>query len=216
MKTKILYSIIVLSLSPAVWAQVGINNPNPQATLDVVGSTLIEEKLYLENPGNSSQIRGAKLLIQKTDEEVVQYNIDISKYGPINYVQFIFRNTNSRGLSDYDTKISATDYIVTVQGFYFLITGTNDTNVTLRSTVDNNRVEGFQMYAYINPATNTWFLKGFVNNSRFQNNSTVDSAIDLYMNLIIFRNGFIAKPLMDVTVNMNNSETGSVPIPIGF
>jgi len=216
MKTKILYSIIVLSLSPAVWAQVGINNPNPQATLDVVGSTLIEEKLYLENPGNSSQIRGAKLLIQKTDEEVVQYNIDISKYGPINYVQFIFRNTNSRGLSDYDTKISATDYIVTVQGFYFLITGTNDTNVTLRSTVNNNRVEGFQMYAYINPDTNTWFLKGFVNNSRFQNNSTVDSAIDLYMNLIIFRNGFIAKPLMDVTVNMNNSETGSVPIPIGF
>ncbi len=216
MKTKILYSIIVLSLSPAVWAQVGINNPNPQATLDVVGSTLIEEKLYLENPGNSSQIRGAKLLIQKTDEEVVQYNIDISKYGPINYVQFIFRNTNSQGLKDYDTKISATDYIVTVQGFYFLITGTNDTNVTLRSTVNNNRVEGFQMYAYINPDTNTWFLKGFVNNSRFQNNSTVDSAIDLYMNLIIFRNGFIAKPLMDVTVNMNNSETGSVPIPIGF
>ena len=216
MKTRILYSIIAFSLSSAVWAQVGINNPNPQAALDVVGGTLIEEKLYLENPGNSTQIRGAKLLIQKTDEEVVQYNIDISKYGPINYVQFIFRNTNTIGLRQYDTKISATDYIVTVQGFYFLITGTNDTNVTLRSTVNNNRVEGFQMYAYINPTTNTWFLKGFVNNSRFQNNSNVDSAIDLYMNLIIFRNGFIAKPLMDVTVNMNNSETGSVPIPIGF
>ena len=216
MKKNTFIFFISLGLSSITWAQVGINNPNPTATLDVIGNVLVEEKLFLEAPGNYSQIRGSKLLIKKTDEQVVQYDIDASKYGPINYVEFVFKNTNTNGLKNYDTKISATNYLVTVQGFYFLISGTNDTNITVKSTRDNSKVEGFQVYAYINPSTNTWWIKGFVNNSTFQNNSYANSAIDLYMNLIIFRNGFIAKPLDDVIVNMSNSETKTVPLPEGF
>lgn len=206
----------MLSSSTVIWAQVGINNPNPTATLDVNGGVSAEGKLFLENPGNSTQIRGSKLLIKKINEQVVQYDIDKSKYGPINYVQFIFRNTNTHGLQDYDTKISATKYLVTVQGFYFLIAHpVNSTNVTVRSERDNSKVEGFQMYAYIDTFTQTWHIKGFVNNSTFQYNSA-DGNIDLYMNLIIFRNGLIAKPLDDVEVNMGNSDTLTAPLPTEF
>ncbi|MBT0607963.1 hypothetical protein [Aequorivita echinoideorum] len=216
MKNFIYIAAILFLHTTAVVAQVGINNPNPQETLDVNGSAIVSDRLYLENPGNSTQIRGSKLLIQKTDDQIVQYDIEQSKYGPINYVEFVFRNTNTAGLTDYDTKISATDYLVTIQGFYFLRAGSTDTNITIRSTLDNNKVEGFQVYAYISTATNTWHIKGFVNNSRFQNSSGADTSIDLYMNLIIFRNGFISKPLPNITVNMTNAETKTAPLPAGF
>ena len=208
--------VFFLLCSKFLMGQVGINNPNPTATLDVTGSVLVEKKLFLENPGDYPQIRGSKLLIKKTDDQVVQYDIDQSKYGPINYVQFVFRNTNTSGLHNYDTKISATDYLVTVQGFYFLGNGTNDTNITIHSNISENNIEGYQIYAYVDNSTQTWHIKGFVNDSTFRNNSDANTAIDLYMNLIIFRNGFIAKPLDDVNVDMNNQETKTVPSPLGF
>lgn len=216
MKFSYGYLIAFLLQTGFLMAQVGINNPNPQATLDVNGSVLVYEHLYLENPGDSDQIRGSNLLIQKTNGQIVQYDIDQSKYGPINYVQFVFKDTNTNGLKDYDTKISATEYLVTVQGFYFLKAGTTDTSITIKSTVDNTKVEGFQVYAYIDNRTNTWHIKGFVNNGKFQNNLLADTSIDLYMNLIIFRNGFIAKPLENVVVNMGQQETKTVNVPSGF
>ncbi|CAM3414887.1 hypothetical protein [Aequorivita lipolytica] len=197
-------------------AQVGINNPNPTATLDVTGSVLVGKNLYLENPGEFPEIRGSQLLIKKTDEQVVKYDIDQSKYGPINYVQFVFRNTNTIGLQNYDTKISANDYLVTVQGFYFLVNGTNSTNITIHSNIAEDNIEGYQIYAYTDNSTQTWHIKGFVNDSTFRNDANADTAIDLYINLIIFRNGFIAKPLENVYVNMNNQETKTVPAPTGF
>lgn len=198
------------------WAQVGINNPNPSATLDVNGSVLVQKKLYLENPGHHGQIRGSKLLIRKTDGQIVKYDIDISKYGPINYVEMVFKNTNTSGLLDYDTKISASDYLVTVQGFYFLAASDNSTNVTVHSNQAEDNIEGFQVYAFIDETTQTWHLKGFVNNSTFRNNNDQNTAINLHMNLIIFRNGFIAKPLQKVTVDMGFQETKSVAPPPGF
>ncbi len=215
-KINSFHLIFFLLNSVFIMAQVGINNPNPTATLDVTGSVLLGKKLYLENPGQYPEIRGSKLLIKKTDEQVVEYDIDQSKYGPINHVQFVFRNTNTIGLQNYDTKISANDYLVTLQGFYFLVTETNSTNITILSNIAEDNIEGYQIYAYIDNSTQTWHIKGFVNDSTFRNDADVDTAIDLYINLIIFRNGFIAKPLEDVNVNMNNQETKTVPAPTGF
>lgn len=215
MRKLYLYSIVLFFQGVSLMAQVGINNPNPSATLDVNGSVLVRKNLFLENPQAFSMIRGSKLLIQKTNDQIVQYDIDKSKYGPINYVQFVFKNTNTHGLQDYDTKISVNDYLVTVQGFYFLIAGTTNTNVTIKSTQKDDNIDGFQMYAYIHPEKKTWHIRGFVNNSTFRDNNQ-DTAIDLYMNLIIYRNGFIAKPLNDITVNMGNSGTKTAPLPPGF
>ncbi len=215
MRKFYLYLVLIFVAGFSTTAQVGINNPNPTATLDVNGDVLVQKHLFLENPGSYSQIRGSKMLIKKTDEQIVQYDIDQSKYGPINYVQFVFKNTNTQGVLDYDTKISITDYLVTVQGFYFLIAGTTNTNVTIKNRVNDDYIDGFQMYAYIDEETETWHIKGFVNNSTFRNGNR-NTSIDLYMDLIIYRNGFIAKPLDNITVDMENRETKTAPLPSGF
>lgn len=213
---KYLLKLHLLLITASFWGQVGINTLTPSVELDVQGSVKIDEKLYLENPGNSDQIRGSKLLIQKTDEEIIEYDIDESKYGPINYAQFIFRQTSTNGLRDYDTKISTQDYIVTLQGYYFTAEN-NDTNVLLKSNENENFIEGYQFYAYPNPTTQTWFIRAFVNNSTFRSGTGYnENPIDIFLNIIIYRNGFIAKSLNTISVNMNNAETGTAPLPVGF
>ncbi|MEX0995453.1 MAG: hypothetical protein WDZ45_00230 [Flavobacteriaceae bacterium] len=213
---KNLLTICFLSICVSFWGQVGINTLAPSVELDVQGSVKIDEKLYLENPGNSTQIRGSKLLIQKTDEEIIEYDIDQSKYGPINYAQFIFRETSTNGLRDYDTKISTLNYIVTLQGYYFTAQN-NNTNVLLKSTINENHIEGYQFYAYPNPTTQTWFIRAFVNNSTFRSGTGYnENPIDIFLNIIIYRNGFIAKTVNPISVNMNNAETGTAPLPAGF
>src|SRR5690554_7992130 len=82
-----------------VAAQVGINNENPQATLDVSGDVLVKGKLYLENPGRYSGTDDVNMLVMNNAKEVRKYDVEISEYGPINYVQFAFTNVNASGLS---------------------------------------------------------------------------------------------------------------------
>lgn len=222
MKTTIRYiaALLCLFTTNAFLAQVGINTTAPTATLEVVGDMKVEGRMYLENPGDNTTIRGSKLLIQSTDDTIKKYDINISKYGPINYSQFVFNELSKDGLQDYDTKISTTDYIVSIQGYYFLEANSDDTNIMLHSLIDNQNIEGYQIYAYPNTATNTWYIRAFGNNSEFMvkdsGNTMTPTDIDLYLNVIIYRRGFIAKAQNDISINMNDVETGTAPLPTGF
>ncbi|PHR94904.1 MAG: hypothetical protein COA80_11815 [Leeuwenhoekiella sp.] len=206
---------MLLGLNVSVSAQVGINTDTPQATLDVVGSGKTDGKLYLENPGNSDVIRGSKLIIEKTDRSIVQYDIEVSKYGPINYAEFVFRNTPKAGITDYNTKISTTDYTVSVQGYYFRENGSNNTSTHIVSNKGNTVVEGYQVYAYKNTGTNTWFIRCLVNDGYFEGADT-RANLDIYMNLIIYRKRFIAKEVASYGINMNRIEIGTLGKPAGF
>lgn len=200
-------------------AQVGINTTSPRAMLHVAGNAKLDGKLYLEDPGDFSVIRGSKLLVNSTANTILQYDIAQSRYGPINYAQFAFINTNTNGLRDYDTKISTTDYLVTVQGYYFSGPN-NNTNIMSHSNSNASEIPGFQVYAYKNSTTGTWFLRGFFNNATFRapntNNVYVNVPVNIYMNLIIFRNGFLSKSQNDIIINMGNSESFTAPLPAGF
>ena len=87
------------------------------------------------------------------------------------------------------------------------------------SNTSNDDIEGYQIYAYKNSSTGTWFLRAFVNNSKFKTRISGvfgDTSIDMYLNLVIYRNQFITKPQAPITVNMGNSATGIAPLPPGF
>jgi len=217
---KKLYIIIcVLFCVQFLNAQVGINTLTPSAALDVVGDAVIDGSLFLENPGNNLVIRGSKLLVISATNNIKRYDINNSKYGPINYAQFEFNNLSKDGLQDYDTMISTAKYIVSIQGYYFLEAGTGDTNIMVHSLIDNENIEGYQIYAYPNTTTNTWFLRAFVNNSEFMTpgpGTMVPTSVDMYLNVIIYRRGFIAKEQNSINVDMLNSETQTVALPTGF
>lgn len=214
-----LFLLFIVLINPfKIIAQIGINTTDPTAMLDVNGTTIIDEKLFLENPGNSNQIRGSKLIIEKTDESIVQYDIAISKYGPINYAELVFNNTSRFGISDYNTKISTDDYIVTVQGYYFVEHGTGSTSVITASNGATNTVEGYQVYAYKNTTDKKWYIKCFINNKGiFRTSANAVTTIDLHMNLIIFRKGFLAKEVDGYSsFDVKKKTTGILAKPPGF
>lgn len=221
MKNLYLLFISILSLS-ALTAQVGINTTSPGAALEVVGDVKLDSGLYLESPGDNTNIRGSKFLVRTTANELSRYDIDQSKYGPINYAEFKFENLSANGLLDYDTKISTTDYLVSVQGYSCGIAGNGRTgSIMPHSTNSDDNIEGYQIYAYKNSTTNTWFLRAFINDSEWQRYDSsagtyVNTEIDMWLNLIIYRNGFISKEQNDINVNMLFLETGVAPLPAGF
>ena len=199
-------------------AQVGVNNQNPTASLDVIGDVLVQEKLYLENPGIYTGEANAKLLVIKdSDNAVVIYDVANSSYGLLNYVKFIIKGVSYDGLKGgFNTKIDASKYTIAVHGFSFDKEG--DTNVFLRSTGPNGSqyVEGHQFYAYV--SGNTWWLKGLVNNSQFRsgvNNNTTN--VDITMDVIIYRNDFVTKIWKTTqSIDMGREPEGTVPLPVGF
>src|SRR5690554_1437372 len=114
------FSILVMQ-SIFLHAQVGINNPDPSATLDVIGDAKVQEKLYLENPGSYTSGPNSKLLMfNDATGSMIKFDVSNSDFGPLNYVQFIIKNVSSRGLDrGFDTKISAAKYTVAVHGSFF-------------------------------------------------------------------------------------------------
>ena len=160
---KYIYSLLLCFIFyGTACGQVGINTATPTAALEVIGDVKMDNTLTLENPGNSTQIRGSKFLIRSTANDLLKYDISISKYGPINYAEFAFTDLPPEGLFDYDTKISTTDYIVSVQGYSFGQAGSGRTgSIMPHSTIIDDNIEGYQIYAYANTTTNTWCLKAF-------------------------------------------------------
>ncbi|PKA82609.1 hypothetical protein ATE92_0742 [Ulvibacter sp. MAR_2010_11] len=217
---KILIILTIFISTTASYAQVGINTTTPSAALDVNGEVLIDGGFYLESPGDNTAIRGSKFLVRTTSNELSRYDIAQSKYGPINYVEFAFKNLSAQGLLDYDTKIATNDYLVSIQGYSCGIAGAGRTgSIMPSSSVSNLNIEGYQIYAYPNPATGTWFLRAHVNNStwqRYQGDGYVDTEIDMWLNVMIYRKGFIAKAQNDITVNMLFLPEGVALPPSGF
>lgn len=209
----------------SIWlfAQVGINKTNPSATLDSGGDVLVRGKLFLENPGKYSGTDEVKMLVINSASAVTKYDIENSSFGPLNYVQYVFNNVATSGLSasgGFDTKIDAAKYTIAVHGFSFTSTsgGTSVTNrkVTGGSPPKNRTryMEGQQFYSYV--VDGTWRLRGFVNNSNFYNSAT-EIQINLKMDVIIYKNDFITKVHSGViSVDMNDATSGTAPLPSGF
>ncbi|MBT8261546.1 MAG: hypothetical protein KJO05_01910 [Bacteroidia bacterium] len=217
---KITLLLVFVCCISATMAQVGINSSEPSADLEVDGDVLLDDGLYLEDPGDNTNIRGSKFLVNTVANELSRYDINLSKYGPINYVEFKFSNLSADGLLDYDTKISTTDYLVSVQGYSCGIAGAGRTgSIMPHSLISDDNIEGYQIYAYPNLTTKTWFLRAFVNNSEWQKSgatSYINTEIDMWLNIMIYRKGFIAKEQNNITVDMSNSATGTATLPAGF
>ena len=212
---KSILSIFIFFYIGTSLAQVGVNTITPQATLDVNGHIKVDEKLFLEAPGDFNEIRGSKLLVEKQDKEIVQYDIENSRYGPINYAELKFENTKNIGIQNYDTKIPIDQYAVTVQGFY--VRGQyGETNVVASSDSGDQYIEGSQVYSYKDTDTETWHIKAFVNNSKFRLWNNANIQVNIYLNLIIYRKGLLAKEVADQSISLSNSTSLQIAKPAGF
>jgi len=210
MKNLILITFIIISLP--LWAQVGIGLPESQSpveTLEVNGTFQLHEgnEIFLENPGYYSGTSGNSILLVRNTETNTLNKFDPTSmpYSSISFVPYHFDNVSAHGLHNYDTKIDASKFYVSIGGFFVL---TKDGGTSVEVSGSKAHYPLYSARAFVQDGT--WRLQFDLNNNR-----EFTDLVDIYLNVSIYYNNFLTKTNTVRTVNMGNSETGSTPKPDG-
>jgi len=211
---KILY-ILMISSAQIVFAQVGIGTISPTETLQVAGNTKLSGELSLENPGEftTNVNHHQRYLVVNTSGEVRRYRTGNgpgkAKYSPINIATYKFNNLSSSCLTDFDTKIPADKYIVSIHSYEFA-----DSNTIFDALTPDDRVNGIVYRAF--RSGGTWHLSFYgVDSELVELDGGTD--YDLTLQVVIYRNKLlIADDNSTITVNMGGNVTGTATKPAGY
>ncbi|MFS4430491.1 hypothetical protein [Chryseobacterium sp. S90] len=222
MKRKI-YITIIMCLGIFLNAQkgnVGINTANPTETLDVNGKTYTNS-LYLRNPGEPTMTGGSFLATSQNGLQL--YDPALESSGLFNYLKLTLTGISGSGITDYDTKIDANNFLVVLHNYSFKLNDGN-TNVMLDygdNGINDNKQGSPDVVAF--KSNGTWHIRAKFtdsriiavnssNPSRSYNNFTVDLYLMAYRRLITKQN------INDVTADLggNNGSTQTITKPSGF
>ncbi|MDW9379880.1 hypothetical protein [Chryseobacterium sp. JV558] len=222
MKRKI-YITIIMCLGIFLNAQkgnVGVNTANPTETLDVNGKTYTNS-LYLRNPGEPTMTGGSFLATSQNGLQL--YDPALESSGLFNYLKLSLTGISGAGITDYDTKIDANNFLVVLHNYSFKMNDGN-TNVMLDygdNGVNDNRQGSPDVVAF--KSNGTWHIRARFTDSRIiavnssnpsrnYNNFTVDLYLMAYRRLITKQN------ISDVNADLggNNGSTQTITKPSGF
>ncbi|MGN7864578.1 hypothetical protein [Chryseobacterium sp. 22458] len=223
MERKI-YMIIIMCLGIFFNAQtgrVGIKTTNPTETLDVNGDTRTDA-LYLRNPGEPTMTGGSFLATSQNSLQL--YNPALESSGLFNYLKLTLTGVSGAGITDYDTKIDANNFLLVVHNYAFKLND-GSTSVALDfgdNGINDNRQGSPDVVAF--KSNGTWHLKAaFTNNSRLiaftsanptrtYNNFTVEFYLMAYKRLITKQN------FSDVNANLGGTDGSAQTLtkPSGF
>ncbi|MDR3025828.1 hypothetical protein [Chryseobacterium sp.] len=222
MKRKI-YITIIMFLGIFLNAQkgnVGINTANPTETLDVNGKTYTNS-LYLRNPGEPTMTGGSFLATSQNGLQL--YDPALESSGLFNYLKLSLTGISGAGITDYDTKIDANNFLVVLHNYSFKLNDGN-TNVMLDygdNGINDNKQGSPDVVAF--KSNGTWHIRARFtdsriiavnssNPSRSYNNFTVDLYLMAYRRLITKQN------ISDVNADLggNNGSNQTITKPSGF
>lgn len=199
---------------------VGINTANPTETLDVNGKTYTNS-LYLRNPGEPTMTGGSFLATSQNGLQL--YDPALESSGLFNYLKLTLTGISGSGITDYDTKIDANNFLVVLHNYSFKLNDGN-TNVMLDygdNGINDNKQGSPDVVAF--KSNGTWHIRAKFtdsriiavnssNPSRSYNNFTVDLYLMAYRRLITKQN------INDVTADLggNNGSTQTITKPSGF
>lgn len=209
-------------------AQVGIKNPNPKETLDVIGD-ISTKKLYLRDPGSPTEtggdfLGGSSNTLDRLDPTKTPMAI-------FNYIKLSLVNVSpTQGVRDFDTKIDANKFILVVHNFSVdsytktAIPTFSSAAVDYNNDGINNNAQGspvFQSFV----SGGTWHVRGYFDNSAFKPLDTSSGQppentynINLYM--VAYYNSVTKNNITDKAVNLSGTDGSgpsySIPKPTGF
>ena len=204
----------MLSSVQMVFAQVGIGTTAPTETLQVAGNAKLSGELTLENPGafTTNVDNNQRYLIVNTSGELRRYltgnGATKAKYSPINTAKYKLKNISYEGVIDFDTKIPADKYIVSVHSYKFA-----DTNTIFDANSNDDLVNGIVYKAF--RSGGTWHLSFYGVDSEivpYDSNNII-----LTLKVVIYRNKLLmADDNSTITVNMGGNVTGTAAKPSGY
>lgn len=200
--------------------KVGINTANPIETLDVNGKTYTNS-LYLRNPGEPTMSGGSFLATSQNALQLYDPNLESS--GLFNYIKLSLTGVSGDGLTDYDTKIDANNFMVVLHNYSFR-TSDNSTSVMLdygNNGVNDNKQGSPDVVAF--KSNGTWHIRAKFTDSRIvaTNTSTPsrsynDFTIDLY--LMAYKRLITKQNIGDINTDLGGTDgsTKTVNKPSGF
>ncbi|MEG0926462.1 hypothetical protein [Chryseobacterium sp.] len=218
-----IYITIMMGLGIFMNAQigkVGIKTDKPTETLDVNGKTHTNS-LYLRNPGEPTMTGGSFLA---TSENAMQlYDPNQESSGLFNYIKLSLTGVSGEGITDYNTKIDASNFLVVLHNYSFRLNNGN-TNVMLDyadNGINDNKQGSPDVVAF--KSNGTWHIRAKFTDSRIianvtggpsrsYNNFTVDLYLMAYKRLITKQN------IGDVNADLGgtNGSTQTINKPSGF
>lgn len=200
--------------------KVGIKTDAPVETLDVNGKTYTNS-LYLRNPGEPTMTGGSFLA---TSENALQlYDPNLESSGLFNYIKLSLTNVAGTGVTDYDTKIDANNFLVVLHNYSFKLSNGN-TNVMLDygdNGVNDNKQGSPDVVAF--KSNGTWHIRARFTDSRMiANTSTGPSrqynsfTLDLY--LMAYKRLITKHNINDINADLGGTDgsTQTINKPSGF
>lgn len=200
--------------------RVGIKTDKPTETLDVNGKTYTNS-LYLRNPGEPTMTGGSFLATSENALQVYDPNLESS--GLFNYIKLSLTNVSGAGITDYDTKIDANNFLVVLHNYSFKLSNGN-TNVMLDygdNGVNDNKQGSPDVVAF--KSNGTWHIKARFTDSRIIANTSAGPSrdyntftVDLY--LMAYKRLITKHNINDVSADLNgtNGSTQTINKPSGF
>ncbi|OCA79379.1 hypothetical protein BBH99_06290 [Chryseobacterium contaminans] len=218
-----IYITMMIGLGVLLNAQtgkVGIKTDTPTETLDVNGKTYTNS-LYLRNPGEPTMTGGSFLA---TSENALQlYDPNLESSGLFNYIKLSLTNVSGDGVTDYDTKIDANNFLVVLHNYSFKLSNGN-TNVMLdygNNGVNDNKQGSPDVVAF--KSNGTWHVKAKFTDSRIIANTSTGLArdynnftLDLY--LMAYKRLITKHNISDVNADLGGTtgSTQTINKPSGF
>lgn len=203
--------LITFIYSCYTFAQVGIGTQNPQASLDVNGSMLVQGTFEVGTlPVVTNTDQDFKLLTRLTtptaalEGEITVLDVDNLTVAPINVINYSFTNLQSDNLTDVDLQYSSSDYIVGLSNFQYI-----GDPVSKQTGTNSNSIGTFVMRTYeapstIDPSINTWHLE--IRN-RFLD-TELSGSVSYKVTFIVYDKSFFKK-LDTITTDLNGKNTGT-------
>lgn len=177
---------------------VGVGTNNTPYKMEVSGTTKIGGNLYLGSTPTAPQSGTAQLVRDNNTGQVFTVASSSGSFKAYNYVKYTLGNVRVSDVDDFDTKISATDYSVSIVGYSF----SSDKNGMMMQSGYSGTFASQSVYAFVSGGT--WHLTAKYPGGTVVNG--VNGNWDVYCLVI---NNAMLQALPTQSLNMGGNSTGS-------
>lgn len=200
-KSPYFYCLIICFcfLHHATYSQVGINTIQPRKDLEVNGDMRISEDLIINELKPILNNQDATFLIQDTDNKIRSMDVTGSNNAALGYIKkYILDNPNGDWVRNFDTKISADNYSLTIISAFYD-----------RSIYMNNRSGYFTI-----PNYSTFIEGGTWRLEADYPAATSDGRSSSWIITVLIYSKDLAKTLPNQNINMRGSNTETANNPL--